>query len=226
VTLHLYQSVRPSESAGLNWGRVDPDAGLATIARSRNLGEENAPKTRAARRVIHLKANVGAILRSIKPLHAKVDTPVFINKLGERIKPDQFRKDQWYRALRALNIRPRDFYSCKDTAISLDITAGENAKKIAQEAGISLSTLERNYGIYLDRAVQEKVQQEVQRNQPKKRKRNDSKDVSWRPRRDLNPCRRRERPVSWARLDDGDVLVSRAGFEPATLCLKGRCSTA
>ena len=27
----------------------------------------------------------------------------------------------------------------------------------------------------------------------------------WRPRRDLNPCRRRERPVSWARLDDGDL---------------------
>ena len=26
----------------------------------------------------------------------------------------------------------------------------------------------------------------------------------WRPRRDLNPCCRRERPVSWARLDDGD----------------------
>jgi hypothetical protein len=42
----------------------------------------------------------------------------------------------------------------------------------------------------------------------------------WRPRRDLNPCRRRERPGSWARLDDGDVLVSHAGFEPATLCLK------
>ena len=42
----------------------------------------------------------------------------------------------------------------------------------------------------------------------------------WRPRRDLNPCYRRERPVSWAELDDGDVLVSRAGFEPATLCLK------
>ncbi len=27
----------------------------------------------------------------------------------------------------------------------------------------------------------------------------------WRPRRDLNPCCRRERPVSWARLDDGDT---------------------
>ena len=82
--------------------------------------------------------------------------PVFINKLGERIKPDQFRKDQWYCALRALNsIRKRDFYSCKDTAISLDITAREKAKKTAQEAGISLTTLKRNYGIYLDKAVGE-----------------------------------------------------------------------
>ena len=49
---------------------------------------------------------------------------------------------------------------------------------------------------------------------------------SWRPQRDLNSRRRRERPVSWARLDDGDVLsffnfiwngkVSREGIEPST----------
>ena len=33
----------------------------------------------------------------------------------------------------------------------------------------------------------------------------DAKIVNWRPQRDSNPRRRRERPVSWARLDDGDV---------------------
>ncbi len=29
--------------------------------------------------------------------------------------------------------------------------------------------------------------------------------ILWRPRRDLNPCYRRERAVSWAGLDDGDA---------------------
>src|SRR5579864_2997342 len=37
----------------------------------------------------------------------------------------------------------------------------------------------------------------------------DGKQISsleyWRPRRDLNPCYRRERAMSWAGLDDGDA---------------------
>ena len=47
----------------------------------------------------------------------------------------------------------------------------------------------------------------------------------WRPQGDSNPRRRRERAVSWARLDDGDFSdkhynykrkVSREGIEPST----------
>jgi hypothetical protein len=37
--------------------------------------------------------------------------------------------------------------------------------------------------------------------------------ILWRPRRDLNPCYRRERAVSWAGLDDGDASI--AGAEEA-----------
>ena len=56
----------------------------------------------------------------------------------------------------------------------------------------------------------------------------------WRPQGDLNPRRRREKAVSWARLDDGDVSFSKLdfqkkmsspGFEPGTRTLKVCCST-
>jgi integrase len=35
--------------------------------------------------------------------------------------------------------------------------------------------------------------------------------LKWRPQGDSNPCRRRERPVSWARLDDGDATFFTSG---------------
>ena len=47
--------------------------------------------------------------------------------------------------------------------------AGENIKKVAKEAGISITTLEWHYGVYMER--------EVQRNAPKKR--NANKNTRW-----------------------------------------------
>jgi hypothetical protein len=41
----------------------------------------------------------------------------------------------------------------------------------------------------------------------------------WRPQGDSNPCRRRERPVSWAGLDDGDGKTSMA----QCFCRGGPC---
>jgi hypothetical protein len=42
--------------------------------------------------------------------------------------------------------------------------------------------------------------------------------ANWRPQPDLNRCRRRERPVSWTWLDDGDAVVanewSPSGMSP------------
>ena len=52
-------------------------------------------------------------------------------------------------------------------------------------------------------------------NFPKKPSRVASKQKNWRPQRDSNPRRRRERPVSWARLDDGDFqFYKRKRNEP------------
>ena len=149
------------------------------------LGEEGAPKTRAARRVVHLKLHVGAVLRSIKPLHAKAEMPVFVNKLSQRIKSDQFRKDQWYRALRAPNIRLRDFYSCKDTAISLDRTRRRSRKKweflFQHSSAITASIWTRR--------CRKKCNRKRDGIEGENKKAMIQRRVSWRPRRDLNPLR-------------------------------------
>ena len=47
------------------------------------------------------------------------------------------------------------------------------------------------------------VHEQKKREQPVKA---NSLKILWRPQGDSNPCRRRERPVSWTWLDDGDVI--------------------
>jgi hypothetical protein len=116
----------------------------------------------------------------------------------------------------------------------LALTAGEYIKAIAEQCGTSAQMIEQHYGRYMSSDFfGQRLMAEIEQQTETKTEiyegdflNAENGGESWRPRRDLNPCYRRERPVSWAELDDGDVLVSRAGFEPATLCLKGRCSTA
>ncbi len=42
-------------------------------------------------------------------------------------------------------------------------------------------------------------------------------DIIWRPQPDLNRCCRRERPVSWTRLDDGDAIKLYVSASPTGL---------
>ena len=214
----------------LRVGDIHIARSVASITKSRHIGEENAPKTAGSARTVKLFPHVAKLLDGMKKLRVTEADYFFINKEGGPIDPDQWRKDYWYKALRALKIRERKFYNTRHTFISLALTAGENPKAIAEHCGTSIIMAGKNYGRYMRADFGERFME------LSKGKTEISGEISvlkrasggnqWRPRRDLNPCYRRERPVSWAELDDGDVLVSRAGFEPATLCLKGRCSTA
>lgn len=151
VAFSLWQYVRPSETTALRWGRVDFGVKKAEIFLSRNLQTEAPTKTASSRRVIDLYSGVSRILWTRRPLNAKEQDFVFINKPGRPINSDQFRKHQWYRCLSSLKVRPRDFYTgSKDTAISLALSSGENPKRVAEQAGISLVTMERRYGKWMD----------------------------------------------------------------------------
>jgi hypothetical protein len=197
----------------------------------------SAKKTRqrlVSRRTLTLLPNVIDVLKTLLPLRVSPDSYVFTDANGKPIDQSEFARGV-QGVLRVLKLRPRPFYNTRHTFISVAPTLGCNPKWIAEQTGTSLIMIQQNYGKYIRddgdallRAYVETPERDVV--EPETETLSDegvlrSRDY-WRPRRDLNPCCRRERPVSWARLDDGDAVVSRAGFEPATLCLKGRCSTA
>ena len=148
VFFRFWTGTRPSEATALKWGSVDLLNAKATIALSRHLGEENAPKTRASRRTITLLPNVVEILISILPLRVEPTTYVFIDGQGKPIDQSEFARG-FQAVLRVLKVRPRPFYNTRHTFISIALTLGCNQKWIAEQTGTSIAMIQEHYGRYI-----------------------------------------------------------------------------
>jgi len=149
VYVQFWTGMRPSEALALRWGDVDLKAGRASITKSRYYGSENATKTSGSERDVVLLPMVVELLKATKPLHATESDYVFKNHEGSPINEDKWRKKHWYRAVRALGIKPRKFYATKHTYISVALTAGCNLKWLAEQCGTSVAMIEKHYGRYI-----------------------------------------------------------------------------
>lgn len=144
----LWTGMRPSEVAGLTWGDVDIANACLHVRRSRHLFEYNAPKTRQARRRVELFPEVVRVLGALQPLHVEPDMPVFKNTRGLPIEPNSL-LPHWYRCLRALGIRQRGLYACKDTFVSMALGIGVKIAWLEQQTGVRYDTLRRHYGKWI-----------------------------------------------------------------------------
>lgn len=141
----FWTGMRPSEVAGLSWGDIDLPNGCLHVRRSRHLFEYNAPKTRQARRRVELFPEVVRVLRDLQPLHVTPDAPVFKNTRGQPIEPNSL-LPHWYSCLRALGIRQRGLYSCKDSFVTMALSVGVKIPWLEQQTGVRYDTLRRHYG--------------------------------------------------------------------------------
>jgi integrase len=117
VHLLSWTGVRPSEAAGLRWTDIDLGGGGLEVRRSRHLYEDSATKTKRAQRHVELLPETVPVLEAIQPVRVDAATPVFVNTVGRQLEPRAF-LPHWYACLRALGIRSRGIYSCKDTYLS------------------------------------------------------------------------------------------------------------
>ena len=161
VHVLLWTGMRPSEAAGLRWGNVDLQRGALDIVRSRHLYEDSAPKTERARRTVELLPETVRVLSAIQPLRLTPETPVFVNTGGRPLEPRAFHP-HWYACLRALGIRSRGIYSCKDTYVSTVLPL-KPIPWIEEQTGVAYATLKKHYGRWKRREQQDEASIQLER---------------------------------------------------------------
>ena len=126
-------------------GDIDLGNGTISITKSRNLGEEPRKRARAGERSISAQRGRGA--QALQGAPRRRGRLLFQEPKARPDRCRQWRKDYWYAALRAKEIREGDFYCTRHTFISVALTAGENIKAIAEQCGTSAQMIE-HYGRY------------------------------------------------------------------------------
>ena len=107
-----------------------------------------APKTTKSHRTIALLPPVRKYLDQIRPLHVRPDDYILKNRHGDPIDQDGFAARHFWPALRALNIRHRDFYATRHF-ISVMLMHGEPSKRVADYCGTSSAMIEGSYAKWI-----------------------------------------------------------------------------
>ena len=143
---------RPSEAAALRESDVDLETGDVRINKSRDEGEENAPKTRLSKRRFRMLPELRDLINEVRPrmIKRKPDAYFFTGLHGEPVYTRDFAEDHgFYDCLTALKIRTRRLYCSRDTSISLQLTRGANPWGVAKYHGTSVDIIERSYGAFI-----------------------------------------------------------------------------
>jgi integrase len=159
----FWTGMRHGEAAALRWNDIDLKRGIISISRSRDEGEDNAPKTVGSTREIPMLPWVVDLLKRLpRRLHSDGSEFVFLSpegkpmtdtwwpKRGAARRPvDDESKGIWFRCLRSLGIRPRKFYTTRHTFIAWALSEGANLKGLAEYCGTSVQMIEQSYGRFM-----------------------------------------------------------------------------
>ena len=159
----FWTGMRHGEAAALRWSDIDLKRRIVSISRSRDSGEENAPKTSGSVREIPLLPWVIDLLERLpRQLHSDGKEFVFLTPEGKpmtdtwwpkrgaaRHPQDEDSKGIWFRCLRSCGIRPRKFYSTRHTFIAWALSEGANLKGLAEYCGTSVQMIEQSYGRFM-----------------------------------------------------------------------------
>jgi integrase len=130
--------MRHGEAAAPRWNDIDLKRGIISISRSRDSGEDNAPKTAGSVREIPMLPWVVDLSKRLPGrLHSDGSEFVFLTPEGNPMTDSWWPKrgaarrpvDDESEALRSLGIRPRKFYTTRHTFIAWALLGRRQLKR-------------------------------------------------------------------------------------------------
>ena len=76
---------------------------------------------------------------------------MFVNTEGKPIEPKHFLVEHWYPCLRALGLRQRGLYCCKDTFVTLALATKRQdvVLWVVEQTGVAYQTLREHYAKWM-----------------------------------------------------------------------------
>lgn len=130
VLMALHTGCRRGELQGLRWGDVDLEAGLITLARTKNGDARKVPMTKA-------------LMAALKPHVGASSALVFASK---RVPAAAYNFEaQWKAALRAAGIRGFVFHGLRHSAASHLVMGGASLHEVGQVLGHRTASMSARY---------------------------------------------------------------------------------
>jgi integrase len=144
-TVLVGSGLRPEELYGLEWRDLDLREGVLSVERVYTQGVlKPCKKSDRQRRRVPLRARVVEALEAMPRGFGQ--TPVFLNKSGQRVEHVTFRMRHWGPALAAAGLDHRGVYATRHTFAAWSIRAGVNLFYLSRVMGTSLTQIDRTYG--------------------------------------------------------------------------------
>ncbi len=137
---------RPGEAAGLKWKHVSKDLKSIWIGESVSQGERRATKTNQSR-TVYLSPKIQELL---KKRHKNQDENlVFPSIDGKEVDDRYFRLQIWIPVLKSVGIPYKKPYSTRHTAISHNLSQGNDPFFVARQAGHDYQVMISHYASYI-----------------------------------------------------------------------------
>lgn len=145
VQFFFFTGCRTSEAVGLLWRHIDP--GITTISFQEVVvdGKRNVTTKTHKSRKFPINEKLRRLLVNIRPAVAQADHPVFVDKHGNLVRPNNFLRRHWQPVIKSLSISYRPQYNTRHTFITLCLEAKVPIAQVAAWVGNSPRIILEHY---------------------------------------------------------------------------------